>query len=281
MIQCHIRSSRPPTPSCRFNSTLVLRAAVRASESEARPTRRTVDRRAREARRVYSCGRDFVHKSIISSNRIPSRHASTRNEFGSTPVTTNPDTPWLTRAEAARYIRRTPKTLANMAAERRGPKCYTASGAPLYHVGDLEDFIRGVAAVPVRDRGRPATMGAAMRARDVRRVKLSDAKAKALLCPADRDSVTYTDVGGNLKLYVSLTGTKVWRYCYRFGIATASAAARPSRSCWASSRTPTAMPRAERFRNSKMPGQMASTPKRSCPAALVCRMRYSCSDRGS
>lgn len=46
--------------------------------------------------------------------------------------------------------------------------------------------------------------------------RLTDAYVQSLTCPAGKQGVTFTDPAGRLSIWVSRTGTKVWRYQYRF-----------------------------------------------------------------
>ncbi len=49
-----------------------------------------------------------------------------------------------------------------------------------------------------------------------RRVRLTDRYVESLRCPKDKRAITQTDPAGGLAIWVSTTGTKVWRYQYRF-----------------------------------------------------------------
>lgn len=47
-------------------------------------------------------------------------------------------------------------------------------------------------------------------------LKLTCAKVRTLTCPPDKRGITYTDVSGNLTIWISAR-SKVWRYRFRFG----------------------------------------------------------------
>lgn len=53
---------------------------------------------------------------------------------------------WFDHKEAATYTRRSPRSLEQANAEGVGPKMHRASGGKrLYHIADLDNWIRGVA----------------------------------------------------------------------------------------------------------------------------------------
>ena len=65
--------------------------------------------------------------------------------------------PWMTRAEAADYLRMSAKTLANLASLGEGPKFQKRSGTLRYHRDVLDGWLNGDH-VPVQaraTRGRP------------------------------------------------------------------------------------------------------------------------------
>ncbi|WP_425523140.1 helix-turn-helix domain-containing protein [Microvirga splendida] len=70
------------------------------------------------------------------------------------------NSPWKKRSEAADYLRRSPKTLANWASEGRGPRFTRKEGRPLYHINDLDTWARsGSDSALLQQRGRPLAVG--------------------------------------------------------------------------------------------------------------------------
>lgn len=57
---------------------------------------------------------------------------------------------FFTPAEAARILRRSPRTLARMRAEGRGPKYHREGGLVLYWLDDLNDWYFQFTVVPPR-----------------------------------------------------------------------------------------------------------------------------------
>lgn len=53
-----------------------------------------------------------------------------------------PQSPWLSRAEAAAYLRITPGALNNLHVQKRGPVYYKKAGKIYYLTMDLDDWIR-------------------------------------------------------------------------------------------------------------------------------------------
>lgn len=54
----------------------------------------------------------------------------------------NSTTPWLTRSEAAEYLRVKPQTLASLACRCLGPRYYKAGKLTRYLRDDLDDWAR-------------------------------------------------------------------------------------------------------------------------------------------
>lgn len=52
----------------------------------------------------------------------------------------------VTRRDAAAYIGRDPKTLANWAAEGKGPRGFRVGGRIFYNLSELQSFAKGEAA---------------------------------------------------------------------------------------------------------------------------------------
>jgi hypothetical protein len=112
---------------------------------------------------VYRKLRSKVHKTKFSWAAL--QFCKTATHSGRIQSIMNLDfqpmhfSPWMTRSEAAIYIARKPKTLANWAAEGKGPRFSNSTGRrPLYHIDDLDAWIRGVS-TDVRLRGRPVATG--------------------------------------------------------------------------------------------------------------------------
>ncbi len=77
-----------------------------------------------------------------------------------TEATLRVETPWLTTDEAATYLRRSPRTLANWRFEKRGPPWHcTGAGGVVYHRDELDTWQRG-APPPAEEEDRETDAGA-------------------------------------------------------------------------------------------------------------------------
>lgn len=66
-----------------------------------------------------------------------------------------PNSDWMLRADAARYLGLSISALAHMACEGRGPRYYRAGKFTRYFKGDLDAWIRSRAVTPLPEKLQP------------------------------------------------------------------------------------------------------------------------------